>query len=50
MGFVVVNFEIASCSSFQDIWEKKFIMAAAEADIDDSIKRKRIPVSRKNQV
>ena len=45
-GYVELNFEVASFSSFRDI-EKHFVTAAAEAkaDIDDSIKRRRIRVS-----
>ena len=48
MGYVVVNFEVASSSSFRNIPKNHFVTAAAEADIDDSIKRKRIRVSIKN--
>ena len=47
-GYVVLNFEVASFSSFRDIQKIQFVTAAeaaAEAaGIDDSIKRKRIPV------
>ena len=41
------NLEVASSNSFQDIKKNHFV-TAAEADIDDSIKRKRICVSVKN--
>ena len=46
-GYDVVNFEVASFSSFRDIKKKHFVTAAeaAAADIDDSIKRKHIRVS-----
>ena len=37
----VTNFDIASSSSFRDIQKNHFV-TAAEADIDDIIKRKRI--------
>ena len=40
----MVNFEIASSNSFRDI-PKNHFPTAAEADICDSIKRKRIRVS-----
>ena len=39
-GYAVLNFEVASFSSFRDI-ENHFVTEAA-ADIDDSINRKRI--------
>ena len=42
----VLNFEVASFISFRDIKKNHFV-TAAEADIDDSIKRKRIRVSLK---
>ena len=45
-GYAVVNFEVTSFSSFQDI--KNHFVTATEADIDDSIKRKRVHVSLKN--
>ena len=38
--YVAVKFEVASSSSFRDIKKNHFV-TAAEADIDDSIKRKR---------
>ena len=44
----MLNFEVASFSGFRDIPTNHFVTAAeaaAEADIDDSIKRKRIRVS-----
>ena len=48
----MVNFEVASSNSFRDIQKNHFVTAAEaaeeEADIDDSIKRKRIRVSLKN--
>ena len=48
-GYAVINlFEGASFSSFRDI--KNHFVTAAEADIDDSIKQKRIRVSLKNQL
>ena len=48
-GYAVWNFEVASFSSFRDIKKTDhFVTAAAQADIDDSIKRKRIRVSLKN--
>ena len=40
-GFAVLNIEVASFSSFRDIKKNRFV-TAAEADIGDSIKRKRI--------
>ena len=45
-GYLVENLEVASSNSFRDI-KKHFVMAAAEADIDDSIMRNRIRVSLK---
>ena len=42
--YVVLNFEVASLSSFRDIHKNHFV-TAAKADIDDIIKRKRIRVS-----
>ena len=48
-GYVVLNFEFASFSSFRDIKQNHFVTAAA-ADIDDSIKRRCIRVSLKNTV
>ena len=44
-GYTVLNFEVASFSSFQDIFKKHFVTAA---DIDDRIKRKHIRVSLRN--
>ena len=38
--YAVLNFEVASFSSFQDIPKNHFVTVAV--DIDDSIKRKRI--------
>ena len=46
-GYVVLNFELASFGSFRDIPKNHFV-TAAEAGIDDSIKRKCIHVSLKN--
>ena len=46
-GFAVLNFEVAGFSSFRDIPKNHFV-TAAEAHIDDSIKRKRIRVSLNN--
>ena len=46
-GYVVLNFEVASFRSFRDI--KKIHFVTAKADIDDSIKRKRIRISLKNE-
>ena len=43
-GYAVLNIEVASVSSFRDILKKHFVAA----DIDDSIWRKRICVSLKN--
>ena len=42
-GCPVVNFEVASSNSFRDIPKISFL-TATEADIDDSIKQKRIRV------
>ena len=42
-GYPLVNLEVASCDSFRYIQENHFVtVEAAAADIDDSIKRKRI--------
>ena len=41
-AYSMLNFEVASFSNFRDIKKNRFVMAA---DIDDSIKRKRIRVS-----
>ena len=38
-GYLVVNFKVASASSFPDIKKNHFATAVAEADIDDSIMR-----------
>ena len=43
----MLNFEVASCSSFRVIKKNHFVTTEAAADIDDSIKRKRIRVSLK---
>ena len=45
----MLNFEVASANSFRDIKTNHFLTAAetAEADIEDSIKRKRFRVSLK---
>ena len=45
-GYAVSNFEVAPFSGFRDI-KKHFVTAvlAAEANIDDSIRRKRIRFS-----
>ena len=40
-GYAVLNFEVASSNSFRDIKKNHFVTAAA-ADIDDSIKQKRL--------
>ena len=52
MGYRVVNFEVASFNSFQDIPKKYHFVTAtaaeAAADIDDSIKRKCFRVSHNN--
>ena len=46
--YLVVNFEVASSNSFRAIKKNHFVTAeAAPADIDDSIKRKRIRLSLK---
>ena len=44
---LLLNFEVTSSNSFRDITKNHFVTtaAAAEADIDDSIKRKRTRVS-----
>ena len=45
----MLNFEVASISSFRDIPTNHFVIAEAAApDIDDSIKRKSIRVSLSN--
>ena len=46
----MVNFEVASTNSFRDIKKNHFVTAeaAAAADIDDSIQRKRFRVSLNN--
>ena len=43
-GYAVLDFEFASFESFRDIPPKNHFVTA-EADIDDSMKRKRIRVS-----
>ena len=43
-GYVVLNFEVVSFVRLR--YSKNHFVAAAEADIDDSIKRKSIHVSR----
>ena len=43
LGYIVINFEVASYSSFRDIKKNHFVTVA---DIEDSIKRKRIRVFR----
>ena len=46
--YVVLNFEVASSKTFRDIHKKtNFVTTEAAADIDDSIRRKRIRVSLK---
>ena len=40
-GYAVLDFEVARSNSFRDIKKKHFV-TAAEADIDDSIKQKRV--------
>ena len=47
MAYVVLNFEVASCSNFRDI-QTNHIVTMAAVDIDDRIKRKRIRLSLKN--
>ena len=50
--YAVLNREVASFNSFRDISQNHFVTAAdtaTEADIDESIKRKRIRVSFKRQ-
>ena len=44
-GYTVLNFEVASFSTFRDIKKNHFV--TAQAEIDDSIKRKRIRISLK---
>ena len=46
-GYPVINFEVATSNSFRYIQKYNFVTVAeaAEADIDDSIKRKRFRVS-----
>ena len=44
----MVNFEVAGSSSYREIPKNHFVMAAA--DIDDSIKRKRIRTSFKKSL
>ena len=46
-GYAMLNFQVASFSSFRDIQKNNFVTAVA-ADIDDSIKRKRIRISLRN--
>ena len=51
-GYTMLNFEFASFSRFRDI-KNHFVTGVtenAEADIDDSIKRKRIHVSLNDRV
>ena len=52
-GYLVINLEVASSSSFRDIKKSlnHFVMAkaVAAADTDDSIKRKHFRVSLKKQ-
>ena len=45
--YIAINFEVSRSNSFQDIQKHHFV-TAADADIDDSIKRKRIHVSLKH--
>ena len=47
-GNPVVNFEVANSDSFRHIKKNHFVTTAAAADIDDTVKRKRIRVSLKN--
>ena len=47
-GYVVVKFEVASSSSFRDMPKNLLVAAEAEADIDDSKKRKRYLLSLDN--
>ena len=42
MLYVAVNFELAGSNSFRDIKNNHFVTAETAADIDDSIKRKRL--------
>ena len=44
-SYSVLNFEVASFSSFRDIEKSNSVTAAEAADIDDSSKRKHISVS-----
>ena len=46
-GYTGLNFEVSGFSSFRDIKKNHFV-TAAEVDIYDSTKRKRIRVSLKN--
>ena len=45
VGYAVLNIEVASISSIRDIQKNPFATTEAAADIDNSIKRKRIRVS-----
>ena len=49
-GYLVISFEVANSNGFRYIPQNHFVTAetAAEADIDDSIKRKRFRVSLNN--
>ena len=47
-GYALLYFAVASSSSFGDIQRNHFVTAESEADINDSIKRKRIRISLKN--
>ena len=46
----MLNFEVTSFCSFLDIKKNHFVTAEAAADLDDSIKRKRIRVSLKKHI
>ena len=48
-GYVMVNVEIASTSNLRDNLQINFVTAAAEADIDDNFKRKRVRFSLRNE-
>ena len=46
-GYAVLNIDVASFNSFRNIQINHFVTAEAAADIDGSIKRKRLRVSLK---
>ena len=49
-GYLVANFEVSLALTVSEILKKNHFVTAAEANIDDSIKRKRIRVSLKNMI